>query len=244
MAQKTITRISLNVYPRPGGSANWSRHYLAHRVRTGYLFTGTDHQKFSILSHRPDAIEASARSTTLSWARRRVPGTQQGPEQRTLPYARVVIDEAKTKEGRNRSARRYRSIRQGRGRALTSTIRRGLAYATCTGYRCDISRDAYNVTCHDVSEIGPWRYRRPNTRPNKGEAQTKGKVLLQASVSQAQGERIRALLGHRPITRQHRHEAAASLDPVQEKNRKIFETRQANPRAWRPARSQRGLRAS
>ncbi|MDQ3565337.1 MAG: hypothetical protein M3436_14805 [Pseudomonadota bacterium] len=61
----------------------------------------------------------------------------------------------------------------------------------------------------------------------RAKLRSKGWVLLQAWVTQAQAKRIRALLGdvtyHVPAPRRKRRK----LDPVQEKNREIFEARQS-----------------
>ena len=66
----------------------------------------------------------------------------------------------------------------------------------------------------------------------RAKLKTKGKVLFQAWVTQAQAERIRALLGdvtyHAPAPSRRKRR---KLDPVQEKNREIFEARQAEIRA-------------
>ena len=56
--------------------------------------------------------------------------------------------------------------------------------------------------------------------------------MFQAWVTQAEAERIRALLGDEPITRQHpARRKRRKIDPVQEKNREIFEARPVDIRA-------------
>jgi hypothetical protein len=66
----------------------------------------------------------------------------------------------------------------------------------------------------------------------RAKLKTKGKVLFQAWVTQAQAERLRALLSdvtyHPPAPSRRKRR---KVDPVQEKNRGIFEARQAEIRA-------------